>query len=1682
MKRLGLLLTVLAFHIIGYTQPFGNEWINYNQRYLKIPVIREGIYRVNYQELNNAFASIGVSLSNVDPRNIQVYGRGQEQFIFIDGEANGKFDATDYIMFYANKNDGWFDRQLYIKPEYLVNPYYSLFNDTAWYYITYSGVPSSKRYKPINNTVFSGKTKLKHVFNEEVATIINQYNEGEKDRNGVSPPLYQNGEGWVGYRFYNTIIRIYYVPCKNPLNVTGTPNAKVTAVTVGQSNAIGSPNHGLLIEYGPGTNIQTAVDTSYNGYQMIEHQFEIPASSVTSLTQIRFRKKPLIPEPPSDFQAAAYAKIKYAHDVQLAGEDFLKFNIPDNADTSYVSFSGAGTNFFPYALDLENGYMSKAVQTGSTFEFLIAQGTERPVVISRSIINVSTILPSYSKQRGAGWMTDLSTTSFDSAFVILSHQKLWSSALQYQSYRSSKGFNAILVDIDDLYDQFSYGIKKHPLAIKNFLYYVSSIPNNKPGYLFIIGKSVKENLTRLSPGNQKINLIPTMGVPPADNIITAPLDNQSFTPSVPTGRLASTNNQNVLDYLDKVMDFEKEVNSISPRVEDKAWTKRGIHFAGGADINQQRVFSSFLSNYEDHWEGNQFGGKIETFKRFASGSVQSISFDSVKYWIDDGVSLLSFFGHGSGGQLGINIGEPEDYNNTGKYPIFIANSCNVGDFHLPNTGSTSINEKWVLQPKGGVVGFIASTSTGYDFALNTWSNPFYRRLAKDQYGQAIGDLMKDVIIEIEGGSKLVNQACMEINLHGDPALKLYPKSKADFAIRKEDISAPKFTSIDQGTMTISYTIHNLGKGIDTLVPIQLIRTLPSGKDTVYLDTIKGVANRYNGSLSLFISNQISVGENKFVFRIDPDNTIDEIYPVINNFTESITVNVTSDDLIPVHPGNYSIQPGNKVTLSASTADPDAPSRAYQFEIDVTDSYNSAQLKRGNVTSFGGLIQWQPNMGNISDSTVFFWRCSPSDGGSAKKWREYSFQYIPNQTGWSQYKLDQFKNNRFVDLTYDKPNQKFDFAKGQVNISAANKGNPTTADEYNALKWSINGNLQGMVSYCGGLRSMIISVIDPNTFKSWEVRWDDGGVIKNPNNNFGNYNDGPGGKCFVPDNKFQFLINDSMMMDSMIWMINTMIPDSFYVLVMSGNNANFQNSSYWKNRHYQAFEDLGSDSIRFLNNDVPYILFAQKGNKSKAIEVIGSHAKAAISLSAFVQSSIKEASMEGVTITNSTDYKSLYWNYERISKEDSIVLTLHGKDTTGSELELLKIDDNTFSVPDLKSVVPNINQMQDLQLKAQFKDSLAKDAPQLKNWLLMMEEPLELALCPRYKNSFHNDTLTQGENLKLELGLKNLSATDADSVTIRYLVLNKQGDIAISELRKTKPLAHHDSLILTYGYNTSEISGEYTLFMDVNPEDTLWQPEGEHFNNVTKFDFYVKADRTNPLLDVTFDGVHILDGDIVSSRPEILISLTDENQFKPVDDTSNFEVYLTYPNRTKKRIYFQQSSSDYEIEFIPPSGEKNKGEVRFSPILLEDGDYELQVDTKDASQNKSGSYKYKIGFEVINKSTITQILNYPNPFSTSTRFVFTLTGYQVPEYFRIQILSATGVVVREIDRDELGSLHIGRNITSYAWDGRDQYGDQLANGVYFYRVITKINNEEIEHRSTAADSYFKKGFGKMYLLR
>src|SRR5690606_30248549 len=163
---------------------------------------------------------------------------------------------------------------------------------------------------------------------------------------------------------------------------------------------------------------------------------------------------------------------------------------------------------------------------------------------------------------------------------------------------------------------------------------------------------------------------------------------------------------------------------------------------------------------------------------------------------------------------------------------------------------------------------------------------------------------------------------------------------------------------------------------------------------------------------------------------------------------------------------------------------------------------------------------------------------------------------------------------------------------------------------------------------------------------------------------------------------------------------------------------------------------------------------------------------------------------------------------------------------------------------------------------------------------------------------------------------------------------------------------------------------------------------------------IKPDDTNPILEVTFDGHFIMDGDIVSPSPQILVRVKDENTVLLKKDTLGMQLFLKRPCEgcDLERVYFSNPSVVWT-----PATENSDFLVEYHPENLEDGMYTLSVQATDETGNAAGREPYRVNFEVINESTITNFFPYPNPFSTSTRFVFTLTGSELPDNIIIQIM-------------------------------------------------------------------------------
>lgn len=1667
IKRLLALCLMVFITFQVKSQTYGNEWINYSQFYYKIKIAQNGVYRIDSLTLFNA----GVP-STTNPKFFQIFNKGVQQYIYVEGESDNVFNGSDFIEFYAEKNDGSLDSLLYTNSSFVPNPYYSLINDTAVYFLTWNGLTTNNRMSIDTASDYSSYAPDNYFFKDVVSEFHTGYFDGQTDLVGGTDCRYTKSEGWFDANVISLGGTGFYSISTPNIYLTG-PDAKFKSVVLGASrSSIFTPDHQLQIKF----NSITFPDTTFTGYEANKFTYGIPIGTLSSSNSIQFTS--VDPGPfTSNRTVVSYINVKYPHNLNLEGSSSFTMYVPENPTQtktffSLTNFNSTGTI---HLYDLTNAKRIKVVGDGTVDSVLIPDsgGVEKKCFITSDgfIPLVSSIAPVSPTAQ----FVDYAAITVDSAYIIVTHKSLMSSALSYQMHRSSAagGFhNVILADIDQLYDQFAYGIVKSPLSIRGFSnFLLNTFSAAPPKNLFLLGKSYHMQLLRNDPTYYAGDLVPSFGNPSSDNLLTAGLNGGVFVPGIPTGRLAAKTNTDVIDYLDKVSQYEIQAPA--------EWMKQVLHFGGGSTSAEQDDFENYLLGYETTIEDTLFGGNVKTFLKTSSAPIDINTSDTLQEFMDNGVSLMTFFGHASGTGFDLSIDDIDSYNPLpGHYPFMLANGCYSGDIH--STDLTT-SEDYVIKSGKGMIGYLASVGLGVPYALDKYSSRFYKQTALINYGKSVGSSILNVIDSLDTPSisdPIVIATLNEMTLHGDPAIIINSHQRPDYKITNSDVYFD-LTKIDSLHIYIVRT--NIGRATGDTIFTRANRTFPDGSTQAYFNF--SVAPKFKDTILIKVLWDPSkdIGLNKVQVTLDYFNRVPGELSELNNETTDINFIIAGGDVVPVYPYEFAIIPKDTITLKASIVDLFAPLRSYRFQIDTCDAFTSP-LDQYTVSSTGGVISWKPTFSNFNPLTVYYWRVSPDSTSPSNgfKWRESSFQYIPNKRGWEQAHFFQFKNDGYQYVNFNRPLRKWDFVNNITSLQC-NNGMSDYVGWLN-VNYRINGSLEYESSWA--IPGFTIAVFDPISSDHWESIATGATGTPAYESQYGSitYEPTPGKR----DDAFDFYDSDSSNRARITNFIMNDIPNGYKVLAYS---QDYHNIPSYEESLYVAFESLGSAQIRTVPSARSFILFGTKGGAiGSATEIVATAVDSAIQFNTSLTSNWNEGSISSPIIGPALSWDSLSWKQHHIdgfSTDDSVVIKLIGIKSSGAEDSLYVFNSTQVDIPNLSSYA-DASVYPKIRLVAYMKDDTLNTPPQMERWQVIYTPVPEAAINP-VLGYYSYDSVQEGQDVIVHLPIQNISEyTFADSLLITYWVENANNVIELlpSKLKKSG-FAPNEIIIDTINIDTEGFPGMNALWVEVNPitpinliDTSKTQLEQYHFNNIIRIPFNASTDRINPLLDVTFDGIHILNNDIVSAKPNILIQLKDENQFLALNDTADFKVFVQRPSASlPERVYFGSL-----LTFTPAVLPNNSCKLNYTPTLYEDGIYQLIVQAKDKSDNQSGAIDYKIKFEVINRATITEVMNYPNPFSTATHFVFTLTGSEVPTYFKIQILTITGKVIREITNDELGALHVGRNITDYAWDGKDEFGDQLANGVYLYRVVTTLRGDEIEKRESGADPYFKKGFGKMFLIR
>jgi hypothetical protein len=1706
VKKTLLGLASVFLFLSSFAQPFGNEWIDYDLEYYRFDIYEEGVYRINFQD----FTSAGIPISLVDPDNIQLFSGGVEVPIYLKGVEDGVFNSGDYLEFIGKPNDGSLESTLYENPEDRGNPRYSLFNDTIHYFLTINPGAEGRRFIDANDTNFESYSPQPFFWYKSEVVFSNAYHHQPQlleqapfnDPNfRVSLSEYMKGEGWMSPYFgfpppnsnqplMAVATRAVTLSTLDAYREGGAPNAEVFTRVVGVSD-MGEPGNDHFLQIRAGESQALFVNFQYDGYQINPFEFSLGIEELGEESTVITHTVANNLGVSRDQQAISYSSITYPRLPDLTGLDEIKFQYRLNTaqNKSLFEFQNIEDPNPVIYTEGTNGQRIPLIEEGGLFKGLVANDFGQNqfscyLITDSSLKSVGPIEPVGNN----GFFTNFGQSDIDSAFVIVTESSLLGAAQQYSLYRQGR-FSTVVANVDELFDQFGLGVDKSELAIRNFAGYIIQEWPTPPSYLLLLGKSIRTATvgslggTRRSAANFSRNLVPSYGYPPSDNLITAGLISESLEPAIRTGRVSARSEEEVFWYLDKLQTFESQPHAL--------WMKNMMHFGGGRNAVEQERFGNYLEVYEIAAEDSSYGANVYTYLKTSTEPVQINTSEEINQLIEqEGVSMMTFFAHAGGEGFDQTIDNPENFNWNGKYPFLLANGCYSGDYHSPGNGSVS--ESYTILQDKGVIGFLASVELGIEGDLHAFSTEFYRQLSLDNYGSTVGDHVKKTINTVQGAQNILRRyLCHGMGLQGDPAVVVNSFPLPDLFVSEQDVYfTPEDITAEIDSFTVNVVVSNIARGTYRPFNIILEHSTPEGiGDSIYIAVQNGLLYRDTVQFRIGIDPQFGLGLHSFDILVDlPQNQVEELpgFESSNNQVLGKELFISNGGIVPIFPYNYAVVPEENVVLKASTGNPLAEEKTYRIEIDTTDTYNSPVLNTTEITQTGGVVEWQPSI-SYPDSVVYFWRARETDT-EEEIWRESSFQYIPNEEGWGQDNFFQLKNNSFSSTEFNRPDRRLDFFSGTVTLRNTVLGNSTADGNIVVL----NAN-QIEYGACTTAPAIHLVVLEPITFEAWGTDW--GG--ENPQNNFGNDNTGDRDPPCRPRVEYFFIFRQGnpTQMQALADLLNSdIIPDGHYIVLYPIGGARY---SGWPEDLYSAFGDLGAQTILTAPPlpgtnppPVPFSLITRKGDPNFVFELYGQSSSDVLNNVVQIPASGSQGVVSSSKIGPANQWGRASWKLNSIDTQagDAARVKILGTNALGIESEIAELSFDEFQGEVELSEIISASQFPELRFVAELEDEINTTPAQIDRWHILYDKVPEAAVDAATHFEFKASELVQGEEGFLSVAITNVSDVDMDSLLVYYWIEDEDRNRIDLEYPRQDSLKAGESLIDTIYFETQNLRGRNTLWVEVNPRideaGTLDQPEQTHFNNFLQVPFEIKLDSENPLLDVTFDGIHIINGEIVSPRPQILIALKDENPFLLMDepaDTSLFRIFVAEPDGDFERVYFERGNESI-MEFIPATDEKNRAKILFNPQFDRDGTYSLLIQASDKSGNAAANVDYRIDFEVINQSTISEVLNYPNPFSTSTRFVFTVTGSQVPDEFKIQIMTISGKVVREILQDEIGPIRIGRNISEYAWDGRDEFGDRLANGVYLYRVFARLNGEDITTRDNGASQYFTKSFGKMVLFR
>ncbi len=674
-----------------------------SSRALKIGVRQSGWYRITQGELINA----GLD-PKTDPRTLRLFVDGIELPIYVAGEDDGRFDANDSVGFYGLG---------------LNTPS----TDTRVYWLIGGSQPGLRINKaPFGKGYPSGESFPYTVERRDRTIYFSALRNGDEEN------------------FFGAVISSSPVDQRLTLNNLGQ-SARESAIIEVSVQGVTNLAHQVSLAL----NGSQIGQLSFNGQSKGQQKIEVPQAqlregeNIVTLQSING---------PSDISLVDSIRITYQHSYR-AENDSLGLTARPGETATVSGFSSKDVRVFDVTDDrdvqelavsvdeLKDGYAATVTAPSAGIKG-VGSGERKLLVLTE---HKALQAPSLT----ANTPSQLRDASNSADFIMIGRVEFQDSLKPLASLRTKQGLKTALVDIEDVYDEFSFG-DKSPQSIKDFLSYAASKWKLKPRFVLLAGDASYDARNYLGLGDRDLvptKLIDTAYLETASDDWLADFDGDGVA-DLAIGRLPICSAEEASLLVSKIIAYE----SSSPSKEALlvADANDGFDFEGAAN-QLAPIFPPGISITQI----NRGRAGTETAKKHLLDGIQR------------GQKVVNYTGHGSAnvwrGDL-LTAADAARLDN-GHLPVFVMMTCLNGYFH--DAALDSLAESLLKAEHGGAVAVWASSGMTLPGAQAAMNKELYRQVFSGKTALALGDAARGAKLAVSDSD--VRRTWV---LLGDPSMTL----------------------------------------------------------------------------------------------------------------------------------------------------------------------------------------------------------------------------------------------------------------------------------------------------------------------------------------------------------------------------------------------------------------------------------------------------------------------------------------------------------------------------------------------------------------------------------------------------------------------------------------------------------------------------------------------------------------------------------------------------------------------------------------------------------------------------------------------------------------------------------------------------------------------------------------------